>query len=91
MRDKLESVLYEFAETWFDAVRDKDTKTGIEAVETALTSIINLVDKSLPEKHVCTDECNINSREWIIGHKAYKDAESNAIDDMRAIIRGNDE
>ena len=38
---------------------------------------------AIPSKHICDDECNINSNEWRIGHKAYKDAESNVIDEIK--------
>lgn len=47
----------------------------------------NLILTALPEKHVCSDECNISSNEWKIGHKAYKDAESNVIEDTRKRLK----
>jgi hypothetical protein len=54
----------------------------------AKASLIDYIESLIPEKHVCDGTCSINSREWIIGHKAYKDAESNTIDDMRAKLKG---
>lgn len=56
--------------------------------EKTINDILNLIESTvrsaIPEKHVCTDECNINSNEWRIGHRAYKDAESNTIDEFEA-------
>lgn len=63
--------------------RAKDAKVVIAESKKLLHSL--LISK-LPEKHVCTDECKINSNEWRIGHRAYKDAESNCIDDMHRVI-----
>lgn len=45
MDKELDDILYEFAETWFDAVRDKDAKTGIKAVKQARKAIQALITK----------------------------------------------
>lgn len=58
------------------------------AYKSATQELLNIINGLIPEEHVCTDECKINSREWIIGHKAYKDAEHNIISEIRERLKG---
>ena len=70
-----------YAETDFSI----DIRYGRTDAETK-AELYSLLIYKLPEKHICTGECEINSNEWRIGHRAYKDAESNCIDDMHQVI-----
>lgn len=71
-KEELEQIL----KGYHDRLLMTETAYDIKQRNTALTSIINLVDKELP-KHK-----GIETGGWIGYNKA--------IDDMRAIIRGND-
>ena len=75
-KDELEKIQIQF-ETYL-------MTTGIDGInrDQALTSIINLVDKELPTKY--------KNRSIDPESRAAKDGYNQAIDDMRAIIRGND-
>lgn len=43
--------------------------------------------QEMPEKHICDKSCNIRSNEWEVGHRAYKDAESNVLEEVESIIK----
>ncbi len=40
----------------------------------------------MPENHQCDKSCDISSNEWVVGHRAYKDAESNVLDEVTKLI-----
>ena len=84
---EIDNLVHSFAEEIADQFGgDYDEHPNPDEEKRAKASLNSLLISKLPEKHVCTDECKINSNEWRIGHQAYKDAESNCIDDMRKSI-----
>ena len=72
--------LHEYSNEWDESLRWAHDIEGKKAQEAIAKELMGC----LPEKHVCDDSCNIRSNEWEIGHRAYKDAESNVIDEVRA-------
>lgn len=66
-----------------------------ENIQETLTSIINLVDKGLPEKKKWFGDSRESTPEEQHAFKVISEAENRgynaAIDDMRAIIRGSDD
>ena len=77
-------------EDWYD-VHTIGNDPDIECIhltpkarESVKQLIRDCIEAVAPELHVCDESCNISSNEWRIGHKAYKDAESNTIDTIEA-------
>lgn len=59
-----------------DDVDDINLNEATQAIKDKLLEL-------LPEKHVCDKSCDISSNEWEIGHRAYRDAESNVLEDIK--------
>ena len=82
--DEHSSSIADLVQQYYKHDRVETTEDILAIHNKAKRAIAKELMECLPEKHVCDDSCNIRSNEWEIGHRAYKDAESNVIDEVRA-------
>jgi hypothetical protein len=83
-KEELEKILLHYSSESFDADYEANDDKREQAKETAITSIINLVDKSLPEK---IDYINFEDKTTDAMDATYVGGYNTAINRMRAIIR----